>query len=475
MFNVKEITTRTIIIAILTCFSTFIVNAQDCTCLKSFNELRLAVEKNYAGIEDKVNKKTKNQYQKLLQNLKNQAIAAKDERSCYLVLKRYKDFFKDEHLYLEDILSDLKENISFQDLPSENLETYFKNIDALKDIRGIYTSENYELAVVPSLKEKNTFVAIIISSKNEKWKKGMIKMVLKPGKNNYFNATFLYGDFSKTETEAYFSGDFLDVFTGGTFQKKLNTEQKQSLKNKYQSVFPTEDISFSFPDDKTAVLFLGSFGNPYEKVIDSLMTVNKTDLEKRPNWIIDLRYNGGGGTGTYRSLLPYLYTNPIKRNGSFYWLSEANTEKYANSLIQNPNWPQKVKAAFENYVKVGKQKPNSWHFEAGPLFNFDKIEPNPKKIAILVSKKTASSGEIFLMDAKQSKKVTIFGSYSAGVVDYGDGNIFEIGCSKTKIQIPVRRSEYLNKEAFDNIGIKPDVICDPKDALKIALKHFDKK
>lgn len=463
------------LIILIVFFNNNFTFSQDCYCVNDLKTLKEKIEANYAGYNDKVNSKTRNQYQKLLLNLNDQAIIAKDERSCYLVLKRYKDFFKDKHLFLEDFPSDLKENISYQDLPSENLETYFKNIDTTKDIRGIYTSENYELAVLPSLKEKNTFVAIIISSKNENWKKGMIKMVLKPQKNKYYKTTFLYGDFSQTETEAYFSGTILDVFTAGMFKKKLASEQKQRYTSQYQSVFPTEDISFSFPDDKTAVLFLGSFGNQYEKVIDSLMIAHKTDLEKRPNWIIDLRYNSGGGTGTYRSILPYLYTNPIKRSGSLYWLSEENITKYESLIVQNPNWPQKVKAAFENYVKVGKQKPNSWYFEAGPTFKFDKIEPYPRKIAVLVSKETASSGEIFLMDAKQSKKVTIFGSYSAGVVDYGDGNLFEIGCKKLKIEIPVRRSEYLNKQAFDNIGIKPDVSCDPKDALKLALESFNKK
>jgi hypothetical protein len=446
--------------------------AQDCSCEQSLNQLQSAIEKNYAGFDDKVNVKTKKIYEKLIQKLKVEALTVENEKGCHDILKNYVAFYKDGHLNMEDFRGNLLNNLKYQALPEGNLDDYFKNIDLTKDIRGIYTSENYELAVVPDAKQKNVFVGIVVSSKNEKWKKGMIKMVLKPQKNNYYKTTFLYGDFEQTDTEAYFSGAVLDILAVSIFEKKLSPAKKQNFASKYQSVFPREDISFSFPNEKTAVLFLGSFQTSNEKVIDSLMTFHKTELEKRPNWIIDLSYNGGGGTGTYRSILPYLYTNPIKRSGSYYKLSKANVEHYKTFLEQTPNLPPMVKASFENYIKVGTEKPDSWHFEEGPTFTFDTISTNPKRIAVLTSPITASSAEIFLMDAKQSKKVTIFGSQSAGVVDYGDFTTFEIRCTKIKINIPARRSEYLNKEAFDNVGIKPDILCDPKEAMKVALQKF---
>jgi hypothetical protein len=445
--------------------------SQNCNCSQNFTAVQLSVEKNYAGFTDKVNTKTKAQYNSMVKQLTNEALAANNEKSCYNILKKYVQFYKDGHLQLSTLPENMVENIQYQLLP-ENVELYFKNKDITANIQGIYTSENYELAIVPHATQKNTYVGIVISSKNENWKQGMIKMVLTPVAKNYYNTIFFYGDFEKTETEAYFAGNVLDILAVGIFDKKLTADEKNKLPSNYESVFPKQDISFSFPNNHTAILFLGSFQNMYEQVIDSLMTVHKQALEKRPNWIIDLRYNGGGGTGTYKSILPYLFTNAIKRSGSYYWLSTEHIAKYETALAENPNWPQKVKNAFENYIKIGKVKPNSWHYEAGNTYTFNKIQPNPKKIMVLTSKNTASSAEIFLMDAKQSKKVTIIGSTTAGVVDYGDGNNFTIGCSKLYITIPARKSAYLKYQSFDNVGIKPNIICNAKDALQIAMQQL---
>ena len=48
---------------------------------------------------------------------------------------------------------------------------------------------------------------------------------------------------------------------------------------------------------------------------------------------------------------------------------------------------------------------------------FDKIEPLPKSIGVLVDSSNGSTAEQFLLAAKQSKKVKLFGQTTAGVLD----------------------------------------------------------
>ena len=439
-------------------FISSICAAQNCDCITSLNQLQEKVESNYAGFADKTSK-SKEAYKKLLIRLRKKAASVQNGKLCQLILEDYIRYFQDGHLMIGNIYKEANAEPISRELPSGSIETYFQSLNLpANDIRGIWKNESYQLAIVSDEKIKDRYYGLVLSSENAAWKKGMEKMVLRKKSASYYEVEYLFGDFEKIETKAFHSRNILEIFRAGYFEK-VYPMQKNSISIKdYDPIFPDQDIKFSFPNDSTAVLFLGNFSNQYETVIDSLIRTHKEDLEKRAYWIVDVSYNGGGGTGTYRSLLPYLYTNPIKRSGSYYRLSVDNISQMKKFLLGNKNLPPKVAEFFRQLIEAGEKKPGSWFFEEGQRFEFSEIKKNPQKIAVLTSDETASSGEIFVMDALQSKKVTVFGTTTSGVVDYGDGFIFQIGCDSIPVSIPTRKSEYLNyQKKYDNIGINPQV------------------
>lgn len=95
---------------------------------------------------------------------------------------------------------------------------------------------------------------------------------------------------------------------------------------------------------------------------------------------------------------------------------------------------------------------------------------------ILVNRRTASSGEAFVLDAKQSKKVKILGTPTYGAIDYGTACFFDFGCGNYKLMMPTWRSMRLPEYPIDNIGIQPDIYIDKsvKDWVKFAVDFMEK-
>lgn len=451
---------------------------KQCSCENTLNILQTKVEQNYAGYKDKVNTKSEKSYQNVKKQLMLKAKITKDNIECQKILNSYIDYFKDNHLWIQDKYLSNKFQVESRNIAQSDLDNYFTDSTLkIANIEGVWKSENYELAII---KEKDTkakkYIGVVVGSKNENWKKGMVKMYLEDVNEYYYKTEWITGDYEVEHTKAYLATDNLFIFGIGEFKKANQQKNNLDTQKMYSDIFPDETIKISFPNDSTAILFLGSFQNQYEPIVDSLMAAHKKDLELRPNWIIDISNNSGGGIGTYKSILPYLYTNPIKRSGSYYLLSEDNMNGYKSIVNNNKTLPPNVATFFNTLIAEGKKKPNSFYFEKGNTFTTDSIKMNPKKVAVLISNKTASSAEIFIMDAKQSKKVTFFGNTTAGIVDYGDGINHYIGCDSIIVNIPVRKSAYLNKVKYDNIGLKPDIYISPyKNWYSVVQDYWQRK
>ena len=74
----------------------FHAKTQDCNCLSDFNFLVSYINKNYPGLNDKIKDKSKNHLSIIEKDIKN-VIKTKPD-SCYILLKKYTSYFKDNHL-----------------------------------------------------------------------------------------------------------------------------------------------------------------------------------------------------------------------------------------------------------------------------------------------------------------------------------------------------------------------------------------
>lgn len=274
----------------------------------------------------------------------------------------------------------------------------------------------------------------------------------------------------------YFQDQHLKVQLNGDY-KKANPAQTKEI-NAYflqKKEIVSEQLSGQTEiqqlDEQTLLLRLPSFEWSEKKMIDSLLKSQQALLKKTPNWIIDIRGNGGGTDYTFQSLIPYLYTQAYIGKPDEYWSSEDNIailEKNLKGL--NPISPQ------GNFLKaiISLMKKHPGQF-VNPLGKdtfsntLDSSYTYPKKIGILISRETLSSAESFLLIAKQSKKVTLFGENSGGSLDYANTQYFDIPCDDYSLAIAISRSKRLPENPIDNIGIPPDVKINPLEKDKVRF------
>ena len=89
----------------------------------------------------------------------------------------------------------------------------------------------------------------------------------------------------------------------------------------------------------------------------------------------------------------------------------------------------------------------------------DTIYPYPKRVGIIINERNASAAEQFLLRAKESKKVILFGNRNTkGVLDYSNCDVEDFPSGNYQLKWPQSRSRRLPEHPIDNIGIAPDVV-----------------
>ena len=222
-------------------------------------------------------------------------------------------------------------------------------------------------------------------------------------------------------------------------------------------------------NNSTLLLRIPTFDGSQKKYIDSILLANKLKIESRENLIIDLRNNGGGDDISYSELIPYIYTNPIRT---------VRTQMYSPVLNNS-----RMLDIYENYEKYGyseedreyikkaydKLNANLGKFvviqgnEDGKIMDEEKLNeilPYPKNIGIIINNKNGSTAEQFLLAAKQSKKVKLFGTTTAGVLDISNMYFVDSPCKEFKLGYSLSKSLRIPDMEIDGKGIQPDYYID---------------
>jgi len=223
------------------------------------------------------------------------------------------------------------------------------------------------------------------------------------------------------------------------------------------------------------LLCLSSFEHNYVERIKKLLVDNKKAIESSENLIIDVRNNLGGTYGAYEELFPYILTNNVRGLGMEFLVTQTLIDG-----IQEWYDDEEGKKKAKEWISIFKGK-------MGEFVNTDTTdiyiteiklaERSPKQVVILVNRRTASSGEAFVLDAKQSKKVKVLGTPTYGALDYGTASFFNFGCKNYKLMMPTWRSMRLPDYPIDNIGIQPDIYLDKsvKDWIQFAVDYLENK
>lgn len=435
----------------------------DCNCDKALKQLFQKIETEYPGFNDKT--KDRLLYNSFKENLIMKAVNILESADCLELLRSYKDFFRDGHISIYPSGQELNAQQNKLTITQEDFQK--RIIQTTDPLEGIWISGVYKVGIV---RQNEEYCGFIIEADTNFWKPNEIKFRLLENAN----AKYYLRDHSLSEETWEIVDGWVLYFKNSKFIKefpKPNLSESE-IKLRMEEI---DGCYFKKVSEKTALLCLSSFEHNYVERIKKLLKDNKQAFESSDNLIIDVRNNLGGTYDAYVDLLPYIHTNNIRGLGMEFLVTQ--------TLIDGiENWydDEQGKKRAKEWISVFKQKMGEFVNLDSNDYYVDTIklaERSPKQIVILVNRRTASSGEAFVLDAKQSKKVKIMGTPTYGALDYGSASFFDFGCKNYKLMMPTWRSMRLPDYPIDNIGIQPDIYLDKsvKDWVKFAADYLENK
>jgi C-terminal processing protease CtpA/Prc len=247
--------------------------------------------------------------------------------------------------------------------------------------------------------------------------------------------------------------------------KRVFPEIKSEPKiEKYFKAISAENPYFEEINHETVLLRIPRFWGSEKSKIDSVINANKKTILKSKNLIVDLRNNGGGSDGSFQELLPILYTNPIRTVGVEMLSTPLNNQRMLDFINkeeygfdeEGKKWAQK------SYDKLSRHIGEFVMLKEYPITEtiFDTIHEYPENVGIIINENNGSTTEQFLLAAKQSKKVKLFGTTTAGVLDISNMYFVKSPCEEFELGYSLSKSMRIPEMTIDDKGIQPDYYID---------------
>lgn len=456
-------------ISIALLFLTTFSYAQTCNCDSTFQIVKYHIETNYAGWFDKSKQFDKIKFAELTNNIALESKSITADSLCYREIKKYVDYFQDGHLHL-NIRHPKTQTINNKDIVVEKITTtenelltYLKSSRQLNKAEGIWENETYKIGILKSKKNPNILNGFILTSKNENWTKGEIKLTIDISKSYTLN--FITGDKTEVvENKAILFKNILDAKE--LILSRVFPESKDTISlDDYALENDPLNPKLNFPKTDLAVWTFPNFYSQNTDVVETLLEKHKTKLETTKNWIIDLRKNEGGDVRVGNLLLPFLNTRPIVWYNEFSRLTQDNFNKWYNTYIreQYETFPKEKQQQYDSVFAITKThfgKFGNWNNknEIADTIKFESKKMFPESVVILIDNNTFSSGELFTILARQSDKVLVLGEKTAGSIDYGNILTYKTNCPNISITLPSSRNNWLDFGiSIDRDKVQPDI------------------
>ncbi len=220
---------------------------------------------------------------------------------------------------------------------------------------------------------------------------------------------------------------------------------------------------FQILSKKTVLLTLKGFMPQNREPLVALLKSNHAALARHPNWIIDVRGNGGGSDSTYEAILPWLMPDETVNVGDMWLATPANLEGHKNfCAIMAPGDTDCQKQLNETIDRTRNAPTGSLvpQDDKGSI-SYERqmpLEPRrPSHVAILVDGGCASSCEQFLLTTRQSFHVKLIGRRSYGSLDFSNLRPFALPSGERLLWYATSRSLRIPDLPVDIAGIPPDI------------------
>jgi hypothetical protein len=462
---------KLILVLALTLLISTTGNAQDCNCESNFEWVKKTFEENDAGFQYVIDSKGKAAYDihnaLSLEKIK----AAKTSTECTKLLYEWLTFFRSGHIGIERITQE-EVNNNQPAINTDNWETVdidiekFSNyLDSKKemDFEGIWETNPYKIGIK---KDGNNYIGFIVESEAPEWKKGEVKLkIICDGEN--LKSIFYMRDHSANESNnavELIGTNYLQI--DNIILKRLCPQLPVDiLAESYFKTISSQNPYVEVIDSTTLLLRIPSFDNNVKPSIDSVIFANKEKILRTKNLIIDVRNNGGGSDFSYSELIPFLYTNPIRTVGVAFLSTKLNNQRmldFINGKIPgfDENRKKWAKDAYDKLEAHLGEFVDIHHSSIVSIDTLKTVYAYPQNIGIIINGGNASTTEQFLYEAKQSKKVKLFGTTTFGALDISNMYSVEAPCKEFKLWYCLSKSHRIPDMTVDGKGIQPDFYLD---------------
>lgn len=456
------------------------VYAQSCSCPATYDWMVRTFEENDAGFQLVVDRKGQAAYAEHTQLLRTRADSAADLVTCSRVLDEWLHWFRRGHIGIgpteEAQQADQQQKAStpaaattfpagrmVKLTEAELVKRLERAGSARHPLEGVWTMGPYRVGIVRQPKDSTRFDAVILASENRNWKPGEVKVELQRQADGRYAGTFYMGDHSPEPVEAAVqgsSGSMLQM--RGVWMRQVPAPQFSPAERMHQRAMDAEAPFLERLSDRTLYLRIPSFAFEQKAGIDSVLAANDAVIRAAENLIIDIRYGTGGSDASYAGLIPYLYTGPIRSVGVKLRATELNAagyEAYADMFGRDTedgreclDIATRMRAALGSWLEMDEQP---WTVDSAHT-----VLPFPQRVGILCNEGNGSTDEQFLLEARTSYKVKLFGRPTFGSLDAS--NMRQVtspdGCFQLGYTMSL--SHRLPHMPVDVMGIQPDHYLD---------------
>ncbi|MFN3554793.1 MAG: S41 family peptidase [Bacteroidales bacterium] len=463
---------KLILLAAVCILNTTLLKSQECDCLQNYDWVKKTFEENDAGFAFALQQKGEQAYADHNKRIEERVQKATTLAECTQILYEWLTFFRSGHIsiWLHEQNQQSGMPASGSEPPSDwetfdvdiqDFKTYLSGLEEY-GFEGIWEMSSYTVGVKRFGEE---YIGFIVESAHEIWKQGHVKLRFTVDDNRSDFVFYLYDRFAVEREGVQLLGNN-HLLLGNAFR----------LNRVYPAVDAERDFSAWFRllesrepylerlDASTLYLRIPSFQMEFKQAIDNLLEVNREEILRTQNLIIDIRNGTGGSDASYYEILPFLYTNPIRNVGVEFLSTPLNNQRMLD-FIYNDEYglteeqKQWARGAFEKLEKRPGEFVNL-NEEVTSITRLDTVFSFPQNVGIIINERNGSTDEQFLLAARQSRKVKLFGRSTYGVLDISNMYFVESPCKEFELGYALSRSLRIPGYTIDERGVQPDFYLD---------------